>query len=216
VVGAHRQAYERDPVAVQARLNKEYPAIHRRTKATNALILWGDVMGLRSDDTVGRAYSPRGRTPIVPATGCRFACSMISANSNLGRLWFMVFSCRFNTDVFIGFLTRLLKSTEGWTIILLIDSHPAHKAVKVARWIKPSGSGGRSSHSASCPATAPSSTEMSCTTKTPRKPCGASAPRDQSHMMANTQAHLRRRQIQPAVLRNFFEEEHVRYAAAAG
>ncbi len=29
-----RRAYERDPVAVQAWLDKEYPAIHRRAKAT--------------------------------------------------------------------------------------------------------------------------------------------------------------------------------------
>jgi len=102
-----RRAYKRDPVAVQAWLDKEYPAIHRRAKAQNALILWGDEMGLRSDDTVGRTYSLRGQTPIVPATGGRFGCSMISAISNLGRLWFMVFSCRFNADVFIRFLTRL-------------------------------------------------------------------------------------------------------------
>jgi len=41
-------------------------------------------------------------------------------------------------------------------------------------------------------------------------------PRDQSQMMANARAHLRRRQKQPEVVRNFFEEEHVQYAAAAG
>ena len=34
-----RRAYERNPVAVQAWLDKEYPAIHRRAKAQNALIL---------------------------------------------------------------------------------------------------------------------------------------------------------------------------------
>jgi hypothetical protein len=35
-------------------------------------------------------------------------------------------------------------------------------------------------------------------------------------MMANARAHLRRRQKQPGIVRNFFEEEHVNYAAAAG
>lgn len=34
-----RRAYERDPVAVQAWLDEEYSAIHRRAKAENALIL---------------------------------------------------------------------------------------------------------------------------------------------------------------------------------
>jgi tRNA U34 5-methylaminomethyl-2-thiouridine-forming methyltransferase MnmC len=41
-------------------------------------------------------------------------------------------------------------------------------------------------------------------------------PRDQSQMIANTRSHLRRRQKQPGVVRNFFEEEHVQYAAPAG
>ena len=48
---------------------------------------------------------------------------MISAISNLGRLWFMVFSCRFDADVLIRVLGRLLKSTDGRKIILVIDSH---------------------------------------------------------------------------------------------
>jgi len=87
----------------------------------------------RSDDTVGRPYLPRGQTPIVPTTGRRFGCSMISAISNLGRLWSIRFSCRFNAAVFIRFLTRLLRSTDGRKIILIVDSHPAHKAAKAAR-----------------------------------------------------------------------------------
>ena len=41
-------------------------------------------------------------------------------------------------------------------------------------------------------------------------------PRDQSQMIANARSHLRRRQKQPGVVRNFFEEEHVQYAVAAG
>jgi len=41
-------------------------------------------------------------------------------------------------------------------------------------------------------------------------------PRDQSQMIANARSHLRRRQKQPGIVRNFFKEEHVLYAAAAG
>ena len=47
-----------------------------------------------------------------------------------------IFSCRSNADVFIRFLTRLLKSTDGRKIILIVDSQSAHKAAKVARWIE--------------------------------------------------------------------------------
>lgn len=130
-----RRAYERDPAAVKVWLEREYPAIRVRAKRENALILWGDEMGLRSDDAGGRTYALRGKTPVVPATGRRFGCHMISALSNLGKLWFMVFACRFNAAVFVRFLDRLLRSTGDRKLMLIVDSHPAHKAAKIKKWI---------------------------------------------------------------------------------
>ena len=87
---------------MRALLTGGCPAIRQRAKAEDALILWGDEMGLRSDDAVGRSYAPRGRTPVVPAAGRRFACNMISAISNFGRL---------DAKRFVQFLGRLLGAT---------------------------------------------------------------------------------------------------------
>ena len=173
-------------------------------------------MGLRSVDTVGRTYSLRGQTPIVPATGRRFGCSMISAISNPGRLWFMVFSCRFNADVFIRFLARLLRSTDGRKIILIVDSHPAHKAAKVARWIAAKRERRANLELCFMPGYSPELNPDELLNQDTKQAMQRQRPRDQSQMMANARAHLRRRQNQPGVVRNFFEEEHVRYAAAAG
>ena len=92
-------------------------------------------MGLRSDDQIGRSYAPRGKTPVVNATGRRFGCNMISAISNLGQLWFMVFAGRLDAKLFVEFLARLLRVSEGRKLFLIIDSHPAHKAAKVTRWL---------------------------------------------------------------------------------
>lgn len=140
---------------------------------------------------------------------------MISAISNLGRLWFMVFSCCFNADVFIRFLARLLRSTDGRKIILVVDSHPARKAAKAASWIAAKRE--RQAKLELCfmsgygPEISPDESLNQDTKQAMRR----QRPRDQSHMMANARAHLQRRQNQPRVVRNFFEEEHVRYAAAA-
>lgn len=131
-----RRAYERDPAAVRAWLEGRYPAIRERAKAENALILWGDEMGLRSDDPVGRSYAPRGRTPVVPAAGRRFGCNMISAIGHLGQLWFMVFAGRLNAGRFAGFLGRLLRAVGGGRkLFLIVDSHPAHTAAAVRAWL---------------------------------------------------------------------------------
>jgi len=207
-----RRAYERDPVAVQAWLDGEYPRIAKRAKSEKAMILWGDEMGLRSDDTVGRTWAPRGETPVVPATGRRFGCNMISAISNQGSLWFMVFSCRFNADLFIRFLGRLLKSTDGRKLVLIVDSHPAHRATKVSRWVE-----ARKDRVELCfmPGYSPDLNPDELLNQDTKQAMRRKRPRTQSQMMADTRSHLRRRQKQPHVVRNFFCEDHVRYAAAA-
>src|SRR5213592_3428920 len=56
-----QRAYERDPAAVERWLREQYPRLRARAKREGALILWGDEMGLRSDDARGRSYAPRGR-----------------------------------------------------------------------------------------------------------------------------------------------------------
>ncbi len=104
-----RRAYEQNPAAVRRWLQKEYPAIRAQAKREKAEIHWGDEMGLRSDHQAGRSYGRRGQTPVVPGTGQRFRCNLISAITNRGRLAFMVFHQRFTAPVFLNFLRRLLR-----------------------------------------------------------------------------------------------------------
>ena len=209
-----RRAYERDPAAVRAWLTEQYPAVRRRAKAENALILWGDEMGLRSDDPVGRSYAPRGRTPVVPAAGRRFGCNMISTISNLGQLWFMVFGGRLNARQFTGFLGRLLRATSGRKLFLVVDSHPAHTAAAVTAWL-----GGRPGRSARLelfflPGYSPDLNPDECLNQDTKQAMRKARPVDQREMMGNVRSHLHRRQREPEVVKRFFHEQHVRYAAA--
>lgn len=209
-----RRAYERDPAAVKAWLKERYPAIQSRAKAENALILWGDEMGLRSDDPIGRSYAPRGKTPVVDATGKRFGCNMISAISNLGQLRFMVFSGRFNAKVFIEFLNRLLRVTGDRKLFLIVDSHPAHKASGVSGWInrKPERSGRL--ELLFLPGYSPELNPDECLNQDTKQAMRKTRPRHQQEMIGKVRSHLRRRQKQPEVVKRFFHEKHVRYAAA--
>lgn len=209
-----RRAYERDPAAVKAWLKEQYPAIKHRAKQENALILWGDEMGLRSDDPIGRSYAPRGKTPVVPATGKRFGCNMISAISNLGQLWFMVFAGRLNAKLFVEFLGRLLRITAGRKLFLIIDSHPAHKAGKVTRWLneKPAERSARL-ELFFLPGYSPELNPDECLNQDTKQAMKKNRPRHQWEMIDKVRSHLRRRQKQPQVVKRFFQEKHVRYAA---
>lgn len=130
-----RRAYERDPEIVRQWLRERYPAIRARAKRDGAEIHWGDEMGLRSDHQAGRSWGRRGQTPVIPGTGKRFGCNMISTITNRGRLYFMVFKERFTERVFIRFLKRLRRQV-GRKVVLIVDEHPAHKAGETTRWLK--------------------------------------------------------------------------------
>ena len=211
-----RRAYERDPAAVRRWLAEEYPAVEARAKAQKAqraLVLWGDEMGLRSDDPVGRTWAPRGKTPVVPASGRRFGCNTISAVSNLGRLWFMVFAARFTSAVFVTFLGRLLRAVPGRKLVLIVDSHPAHKSAHVRRWLASPAAAGRI-ELVHLPGYSPELNPDELLNQDTKQAMRKCRPADQRDMIDRVRGHLHRRQKQPQVVKRFFEEQHVRYAAA--
>lgn len=129
-----RQAFEKNPEAVQEWLDQTYPGIVRQAKHQKAEIYWGDEMGLRSDHQAGRSFAPRGQTPVIPGTGQRFGCNMISALTNKGRLLFMVFKHRFTAPVFVAFLKRLLRQANH-KVFLIVDGHPVHKSRTVQNFL---------------------------------------------------------------------------------
>ena len=209
-----RRAYERDPAAVKAWLREHYPALKARAKAENALILWGDEMGLRSDDPIGRSYAPRGQTPVVDASGKRFGCSMISAISNLGQLWFMVFKGQLGAALFVEFLGRLLRTGAGRKLFLIVDSHPAHKASSVRSWLEEKPERGGKLELFFLPGYSPELNPDECLNQDTKQAMRKVRPRDQREMINSVRSHLHRRKKQPEVVKRFFQERHVRYAAA--
>jgi transposase len=129
-----RRAWEQNPEAVRKWLDEEYPRIRKDARKENAEIHWGDEMDLRSDHQAFRGFGRKGITPVIPGTGQRFGCNMISTITNRGTLRFMVFHGRFTSKTFINFLGRLIKGV-GQKIYLIVDGHPVHKSRKVETWL---------------------------------------------------------------------------------
>jgi transposase len=205
-----RRAYEQDPEAVQCWLEEEYPAIQRQAKKEKGVIYWGDEMGLRSDHAVGRSYGRRGQKPVIPGTGQRFRCNMISAITNQGRLNFMVFKDDFNTHVFLEFLRRLLRQVRR-NVFLIVDGHPVHHGTKVKNWIQ------KHAHRISLfylPGYSPElNPDELLNQDVKSNAVGRRRARTQPELVASTRNYLRSRQRQPHVVRRYFHAKHVRYAA---
>jgi transposase len=209
-----RRAYEQDPVAVARWLKEEYPALARRAQAEKALIHWGDEMGLRSDHQTGTSYGRKGQTPVIPGTGKRFRCNMISALTNRGQLSFMVFTRRFTAPVFLEFLGRLLRQPylRRRKCFLIVDGHPVHKSAAVRRWLEPRRERIELFY---LPGYSPELNPDELVNQDVKSNAlGRQRPEDQQQMMHLTRTYLRSTQRRPDIVRRYFEEEHVRYAAA--
>lgn len=205
-----RRAYERDSVAVATWLNETYPQIARRAKTEGAEIHWGDEMGLRSDYQAGRSWSPKGATPVIPGTGQRFRCNMISTITNKGRLAFMLFKENFDATVFLRFLARLVRQVPQ-KVFLILDGHSAHKAALTRHWLE--------KHSDRIevfflPTYAPDlNPDELLNHDVKANALGRRRPATRTEMMGGVRSYLRSTQRRPDIVQNFFRHELVRYAA---
>jgi transposase len=205
-----KKAYEQQPEDVKRWIDHEYPKIARKAAWEKAEIHWGDEMGIRSDDQIGRTYSKVGHTPVVETPGRRFSCQMISTVTNRGTLRFMVFDGKFNAGVLLNFLKRLIKTVK-LKIFLILDGHPVHKSKKVRQWIADNIN---KIELFVLPAYSPELNpdellNQDVKTNAVRKKRAS----NKEELKKNLVGYLRGRQKRPDIVKRYFHHKHVRYAA---
>lgn len=206
-----RRAFEKNPEAVHRWLDEKYPAIRKQAKQEKADIYWGDEMGMRSDHTVGRSYGRRGQTPVILGTGVRFGCNMVSAITNKGQLNFMVFKQRFKANVFEEFLRRLVRQSER-KVFIIVDGHPVHRSGKVKKWLNKNEKHIRLFF---LPSYSPElNPDEILNQDVKSNAVGRKRARCQSELIANVRSFLWGRQHRANVVKKYFSEKHVSYAAA--
>jgi transposase len=204
-----RRAYERDPAAVQRWKAQEYPAIARQANAENAEIHWGDQMGVRSDHQAGRSFGRRGQTPVIPGTGQRFGCNMMSSVTNRGHLSFLLFTERFTADVFIRFC-RLLRQRRR-KLFLILDRHPVHRSVAVRDWLDANAHRIRMFF---LPGYSPElNPDEYLNNDVKTNAVGRQRAATKPELIANVETYLRDTQRRRNLVKRYFHPEPVRYAA---
>jgi transposase len=205
-----RRAYEQNPAAIKQWVEVDYPAIKALAKKENAEIFWGDETGLRSDYNIGTSFSKKGQTPVIPGTGKRFGCNVISAVNNYGSMRFMIFETNFVTKTFVTFLRQLIARAEH-KIFLIVDGHPVHKSKKVRGWLD--------NHKEDIslfflPGYAPElNPDELLNHDLKRNSLGKRRAANKKELVHNTRSHLMRRQGEPDVIKNLFKTDHLNYAA---
>jgi len=151
---------------------------------------------------------------VVFGTGQRLRCNMISSITNRGRLAFMIFRQRFTARVFLNFLGRLLRLTRKTRkkVFLIVDGHPVHKARSVLRWLAEHREQIRIFY---LPAYSPElNPDELLNQDVKTNALGRVRPVNLQEMMGNVRSYLRIPQARHTVVKNYFRESHVKYAAS--
>ncbi|MFD5937314.1 IS630 family transposase [Streptomyces sp. NPDC060333] len=203
-----KRAVEQDAEAVRVWHEETWPAIRARAKAENAEVLFGDQVGVRSDQVTGRTWGAKGATPIVRRTGNRFSVNAMSAISTRGRMHFMVFTESFDAKVMCRFLARIVGHFDR-KVHLIVDRHSAHRSRTVRAWL--------AGHKDEIelhflPSYSPElNPDELVNADLKRSLPHTHRARNQAELAAETRRFFHRRQRQPHIVRGYFGGPHVRY-----
>ena len=129
------RSFFRYSVAIRRWKTQEFPKLRARAQRRGAKIFFLDEAGGRSDQVLGRTWALRGQTPEVATSGKRQSVSAISTVNALGEFWFEIYTERLNATKFIDLLAHFMRRRKS-PVLLVLDSHPAHIAKSVARYVQ--------------------------------------------------------------------------------
>ena len=130
-----RRAYERDDEAVKRWVKDVYPNIKKYAKKQGAEIFWLDEASIRSDDPLQRTWGEKGKTPVIKTSGQRQSINAISALSNTGGFGYHIYQGKFTADKCIECFERFLRYRKR-PVIVIVDGHPVHKSKKVMDYVE--------------------------------------------------------------------------------
>lgn len=205
-----KRAYERDDKKVQKWLNEEFPAIKEKAALEGAEIHWGDETGCRNTDVNGRGYAPKGKTPVLKHQARRESVNMISTVTNQGKIRFMFYDGRMNSDVLITFFKRLIKDAKK-KVFLILDNLPVHHSKAVKDWVLEHRSQIELFYLPSYSPDLNPDEYLNCDLKSSmhRKV----SKRTKGHLKKKAQSCIRSLQRKPNRVKKYFEAKAIRYAA---
>ena len=101
-------------------MDEDYPAIAKRAKKEKAEIHWGEKTGLCNNSYHGGSYAPSGRAPAIKLHPKCKRVNLISSVTNQGKVRFMVYKNKMNSQTMIKFMERLIKGAGKKSFKLLI------------------------------------------------------------------------------------------------
>ena len=130
-----KRAYFADNVKNDRFMKEEYPAIKERAKAENAVIYWGDEVGVDNREHYQRGFAPKGKPPVISVEVKRERLNMLSAITHRGKVRFMIFDGTMNQQTLIEFMRRMINDVPQ-KVFLMLDNLRVHHGKKVQKWLE--------------------------------------------------------------------------------
>jgi transposase len=122
----------------------------------------------------------------------------------------MVFTDSFRVKMFLDFLRRLVRQAKG-KVFMILDGHPVHRAKKVKIWLEVRKD---RIEVFRLPSYSPElNPEELLNQDVKTNAHGRRRPKDQIEMVGNVRSYLRSTQRRPNIVKSYFRERHVCYAA---
>lgn len=208
-----KRMLEADPEVVEAWLSEVYPQIKARAAREHGLIFWQDESGIRLQQLTPLAgYAPRGQRAVARVSGKRVSANMVSALANSGKLHFSVFDGRFNATLFIEFLERLIRAYPDRKVFVICDNATTHHAQIVKQWVTANSERIELHY---LPSYSPHLNPDEYLNQDLKRHMRQLYPRPADKPSLKDAVHnfLLKRKRQPTIVRNYFRERHVAYAA---
>jgi transposase len=130
--GRHHR--KQDAQEVEEWRETTYPALEHKAQQEGATIFWGDETGAAADACPGPGYARKGQQATLEVPDPHITMNVISAISNEGHVRFMTYDRTMNSELFLVFLQRLVRSVPG-KLYLIVDRLKAHNAKRIWEWL---------------------------------------------------------------------------------
>ena len=128
-----KKDYRQDASALKEWVEVTYPAIVKQAAEENAEIWWVDQTGARNASNYIRGYAPKGETPTLPVASAHTGVNMISSITNNGGLRYDFYCGKFNQNIYMDFLKRLINTTDR-KVFVIADNSSTHHGLLVKEW----------------------------------------------------------------------------------
>ena len=97
-------------------------------------VFWGDQIGVKGEPTVTTGPASHDHTTVLRQTATPITLSMMRAVTNRGAVCFLIYEAALSTAILVRFCRRLVASTEGRAVYLILDHLPVHHARAFRQW----------------------------------------------------------------------------------